>query len=476
MGGGAVLITAPERHTLMPLFSHRRVHAATALASVALIVTPVAAAPASAYPAHPPKPHAIALTQPGVGPQAAPNGHATAATLAGQWLAGQLVDGGIPGFAGSDWGLTIDVLIALEVTGADPGAATEVADAVATNVDAYATGGEFAPDLRVAGATAKLLYAAAVAGRDPTSFGGHDLRARTLDLVAGSETGRQHGWVKNRDSGGFASGGNMFDQSLAVLGLARSGGVPQQLVAFLIGQQCPAGGFRLFPPADGTPCPASNPAEQLMDPDTTGMAIQALLAADAAGAAGAGTAADQAVAWLLAVQQPTGAFHGSALLDFPNTNSTGLAGLALAAAGETAAADRAADWVIEQQLSRANAGPAGAHVGAIGYTPDARTEAIAGGIPDFALDQWRRSTAQAVLALAKIPLGEAGITEPRPGPRPSPSGSPGPASPTPTAPGGAGELPATGAPAMAMAVTGGGVLAAGVLLLMLSARRRNPLS
>lgn len=44
----------------------------------------------------------------------------------------------------------------------------------------------------------------------------------------------------------------------------------------------------------------------------------------------------------------------------------------------------------------------------IAYTPDDFTQATSGGIPDFGLDRWRRSTAQAVIGLAKIPLGEDG--------------------------------------------------------------------
>jgi hypothetical protein len=418
------------------------------------------------------------VTIPPVAPaHATPNPHAAEATSAGQWLAGQLVDGGAPGFAGTDWGLTIDVLIALEATGADPTAAVTVADALAANVDAYATGGDFAPDLRFGGATAKLLYAAAVAGRDPTSFGGHDLRARTLELVAGPAAGAQHGWLKNRDATGLTDGGNMFDQSLAVLGLARSGGVPQPIVDFLIGQQCPAGAFRLFPPADGAPCAAADPAGQVMDPDTTGMAVQALFAAEAAGAAGARAAADQGVAWLLAAQRASGAFHGSSFTDFPNTNSTGLAGQALGAAGEIAAADRAADWVAGRQLTAASAGAAAAYAGAIGYTPDAVADAVANGIPEFGLDQWRRATAQAVLALAKIPLAEVGITEPPPpGPTPTPSAAASPTPPvsSPPAGGTGGELPVTGVPVGAVWVAGGLAVAAGAALLLSARHRRHP--
>lgn len=447
----------------MPAPFRRRIRAASFLAAAAVFAAPlVSSAPAQA--AQPPG-----------------DPHAAAATSAGTWLAGQLVDGGVPGFAGTDWGLTVDVLFALRASGAAPEAAASVADALAANVDAYATGGEFAPDLRFAGATAKLLFAASVAGRDPSDFGGHDLRSRTLALVAGPETGAQHGWLTDHDAAGPTSGGNMFDQSLAVLGLARSGEVPQPVVDFLIAQQCPAGGFRLFPPADGAPCADADPAEQLMDPDTTAMAVQALQAAGNAGAAGADTAADDGVAWLLSEQRPSGAFHGSAFTDFPNANSTGLAGVALAAAGESAAADLAAGWLTDQQLTAANAGAAEAHTGAIAYTPDALAGAAADGIPEFGLDQWRRATAQAVLALAKIPLSEIGITAPPPpGPSPSPGGpspSPDPSlSPgAPASPGGkggtGGRLPVTGVPIVAMWTVGVATLGTGAALLVLSTRR-----
>lgn len=449
----------------MPSYLRRRTRAASLLAAAIALVT------------------ALFVPPPALAAQ--PGTHTAAATSAGQWLSGQLVDGGMPGFAGTDWGLTIDVLIALAATGADPAAESLVADTLADNVDAYATGGDWAPDLRFGGATAKLLYASVAAGRDPRDFGGHDLRSRTLDLIAGAEAGQRHGWLMDHDGAGLVGGGNMFDQSLAVLGLARSGGVPPPVVDFLISQQCPGGGFRLFPPADGAPCAAADPAERLMDPDTTGMAVQALLGAADAGVPGAGAAAAGGVAWLLSVQRSSGAFHGSALTDFPNTNSSGLAGIALVAAGEAAAAGRAADWVSGQQLTPANAGAAAAHTGAIAYTPDALTGAAANGISEPALDQWRRSTAQAALVLAQIPLSEIGITAPpSPGPStsPEPSAAPtgGPNSePSPEASGGpnppagaGGGLPVTGAPVATLWALGGLALAAGTALLLLATRRR----
>ena len=428
----------------------------------------------------------VALTAPVVAVAGAPaatpspaNAHLAGAVSAGNWLATQLVDGGIPGFVGVDWGLTIDVLVALRATGADPEAAEAAADAIEGNVDAYATGGEWAPELRIAGATAKVLYAAAVAGRDPAAFGGSDLRQRTMDLVAGPETGAQNGWLKSRDGAALTDGVNMFEQSIAVLGLARSGGVPPPMVAFLIGQQCPAGGFRLFPPADGAPCAAAPADQQVMDPDTTGLAVQALLAA---GTADAGAAVDKAVGWLLSVQQLDGAFHGSALTDYSNANSTGLAGQALAAAGHAAAGDRAAGWIASQQLTAADAGAAVAAVGAIAYTPEVRADAVANGIAEFALDQWRRSTAQAVLALAKVPLGQVGIVAPPPAPAPStstaPSTAPSTSSSHPTAAPapvlvGAGDLAATGPPVARLVATGGLAVLLGVALLLASRRRRD---
>ncbi|MCP2334568.1 LPXTG cell wall anchor domain-containing protein [Actinoalloteichus caeruleus] len=344
-----------------------------------------------------------------------PNPHRGQAVAAGRWLAEELVDGRMPGFVGADWGLTIDALLALAATNADPAAVEEAADAVAANIRSYNSHDDWGvPGVRVAGATAKILVAAVAADRDPTDFGGHDMRRETLDLIAGPDAGVQEGRLKDQ---GTADQSNTFGQSLGVIGLARSGGVPQSAVDFLIRQQCSSGGFRLSPELFGTPSASCDSSpDAVLDPDSTAMAVQALLAADEAGAEHAGAAAARGAGWLASVQRDDGSFGGSGPTAGSNTNSSGLAGQALAAAGLRDAADEAADYVAELQLTEGNAGAASADRGAIAYNPGSFASAVADGVTDMARDQWRRATAQAVLALAKVPLGESGKEEPGPPP------------------------------------------------------------
>ncbi|MGW1543024.1 hypothetical protein ACWCPM_22755 [Streptomyces sp. NPDC002309] len=365
-------------------------------------------------------PHAVAEPRPDT------------ALAAARWQAGELDNGAIPGFSPGmyDWGLTIDTLVALKATGADDKAADEAVAQLKLHVreyNSYDAWGE--PGQRVAGATAKLLYAAVVAGEDPAKFGEYDLRQETLDLIAGPQAGLEEGRVKDKVLGGGDTS-NTFAQSLAVLGLARSGDVPQSTVDFLIDQQCASGGFRLYPYAFGSgpvtgDCDAEGPGA-VLDPDSTAMAVQALLAAAEDGAEGAAAAARKGGDWLAGIQRDDGALIGSGPTAFPNANSTGLGGQALAATGHQAAADKAAAWIEAHQITSSNAGAATAEIGALAYNDESLTAARSDGIPEFQRDQWRRSTPQALLALAQIPLGEIGLTDPGPSPDPSgdPSGSP----------------------------------------------------
>lgn len=363
--------------------------------------------------------------------------HSAAATASARWLSGELRDGALPGPFGDnpDWGLTIDALIALEATGADPAAARAVSDAVADHVADYNSyagwGGD--PDVRIGGATAKILYAAVASGADPADFGGFDMRAETLDLVQGPGGGANQGRISDRDTGSDNS--NSFGQSLGVLGLARSGGVPQEAVDFLIRQQCSEGGFRLSPDQFGTPAPTCDEAANpVLDPDSTGMAVQALLAAAEDGAEGAAASAELGSAWLEEIQREDGSFGGSGPTAASNTNSTGLAGQALAATGRDSAADAAADWILAHQLTDAS-GAAAAESGAIAYNADSRDSAVADGIPGMQRDQWRRASAQALLGLAGVPLGEIGSAD-GPGPTDPPTTGPttGPTDPPTTGP------------------------------------------
>ena len=432
------------------------------------------------------------------GPSTPATSYTASGRAAGTWLAGELVDGGLPGFVGTDWGLTLDALFALQATGADPAASRAVTSATAAHVTSYSTWDDWGvAGVRIAGATAKLLVAAVSTGSDPRAYGGHDLRTETLELVA--TDGVHRGRVRDRypaESGGVDAS-NTFAQSFAVIGLARSGGVPQDVVDFLIRQQCAAGGFRLSPDTFGTPsatCDESTNA--VLDPDSTSMAVQALLTAAEAGAAGAAGAAAKGADWLVKVQRADGSFGGSGPTEASNTNSTGLAGQALAAAGRREAADRAAAYVVAHQLTIANAGKATGETGAIAYNTEGLTTAQSSGVADNQRDQWRRATAQALLALAQVPFGKLGGDGSGPGPSGSPTASPtatGTPSPTasvtpsgsvtdpgpsPTAPGvtesptnGGGGLPTTGASVVLMVVVAV-VLVGGGAGLVVATRRR----
>lgn len=368
----------------------------------------------------------------------APN-HATAAREAASWLAGEFTDGTLPGpFGGPDWGLTIDGILTLSATGVDTPTRQAATAQVAGHVRSYNSYDDWGIEgFTDGGATAKLLYAASAVNADPTDFGGFDLRAETLSLIAAADAGLQRGRITSRttaDSGPDAS--NTFDQSFAVLGLARSGDLPQDTVDFLIRQQCAAGGFRLYPDtADGLSPSCDEQPGAVLDVDSTAMAVQALLAAAEDGATGAGDAARKGADWLVTQQHTDGSFGGSGPTTGANSNSTGLAGQALAAAGRDDEAARAAEALAALQLIADNGGAATADAGAIAYNTDGLTAAAAAGITDTHRDQWRRATAQALLGLAQIPLGRIGLDPPPTmSPQPTPTGTASPtASPTVTA-------------------------------------------
>jgi hypothetical protein len=407
---------------------------------------------------------------------AQPSASSDAATAGAAWLSGELVDGALPGFAGPDWGLTVDGMFALSAAQADRPALEAMATAVAAHVRSFNSYDDFdVLGVRIAGATAKLMVAALAAGKDPTDFGGFDLRQETLDLVAGDadpEAGRV------RDSGTTPDSSNTFAQAFAVVGLSRTGGVPQPVVDFLLRQQCAAGGFRLVPDQ-------ASSCDEATDPDSTSMAVQALLAADKAGMTGAKAAADEGAAWLVKIQQADGSFGGSGPTEAPNANSTGLAAQALAATGHAAEAGKAAAYLLAHQLTAANAGAAGAELGAVAYDDAALAGAVAGGIDEFARDQWRRATAQAVLGLAMVPLGDLDTTTPPPD---TTTVSPSTETTTettatettaietttteaPVPQGSSGELAATGGPVTGPLWVGVLLLVAGFTLLLVARRR-----
>ena len=326
------------------------------------------------------------------------------ATAALDWLAGQITahGGALPGpVAGTpDWGLTADAVLAFASAGrsTDPAAvaATDQLVAHAADFTTYTSGGV---TVRVAGPTAKVLLVALSTGRSAT-VGGVDLDAALRGLMRSS--GPQTGRFADGAPDPTWDGSNGFGQSLAMLALARTDrGVPAPAVGFLLAQQCPAGGFRLN---YGVTAGCGTDAEA--DSDATAVSLQALLAVERS--PGVLAALHRGTDWLRSRQGADGSFGGTGPTAARNTNTTGMSAQLLRVAGDTASADRAARWIATCcQLSAPVAAgtPAAGHVGAIGYDPVAQAAALATGIDAGVMDQWRRTTTQAVLAFGLAPYG-----------------------------------------------------------------------
>jgi len=227
------------------------------------------------------------------------------------WLAVQVEAGVGPGSLA-------DAIFAYAATGAGADAAADALAQLESGIEGYIlSSGALLP-----GNLAKTMLAVQVAGGDPNDFGGHDLEADLRGLIV---------TTPGPDLGRFGSAMNS-DQSLAILALSRtSGGAPSESVDWLVTAQCPNGDYQW----DGS-CPGAG-AE---DPDTTALALQALLAGGASAAAGTSTDL------LLSIKGADGSFSS---FGTPNTNSTGVASQALRAAGQTAAADDAGAWVLTLQ-------------------------------------------------------------------------------------------------------------------------------
>ncbi len=336
---------------------------------------------------------------------AAPPAPTPQAEAAIDWLAAQLAANGdtMPASfgPGTDWGLTMDAVLAFVAAGRGSDAQAETTTDVLSqpaNVAAYTTWTAGADTVRDAGPTGKTVLTLLSMGRS-TTVGGTDLEAvlRGLMETTGVQTGRFSDDVP--DPTWNASNG--FGQSLSMLALALTDdGVPTQAIDFLVAQQCPAGGFRLTYGST-----ASCTDDTQADTDTTGLSLQALLAVPRTAAVQA--ALEDGISWLLGIQGSDGSFGGTGPTASPNSNSSGVIAQFLRAAGATTAADRAADYVTTLQLTPANTAgtPAAGEDGAIAYNPTGFASALTDGITTQMGDQWRRATSQAVLALGLSPYG-----------------------------------------------------------------------
>jgi hypothetical protein len=317
--------------------------------------------------------------------------------LAAVWQAAQLRHGHMPGFAPGypDWGLTIDTAFMLAAEGTQRAALTAVRGAIARHVRDYAI---YQGDTS-SGAMAKALLVSEVLGADPTHFGSFNLRKQVLRLVAPPSAGFEAGRLRDTGATDYS---NVFGQSYGTIGLARSGGVPQDVVDYLLTQRCADGYFHLYETA-GQTCDEAGDGP---DVDATALALQAMIAARAAGARVPRPTIVATTDWLISVQHPDGAFSEDGGVKTPSANSTGLAANALIAAGHVSPRLKAAAYVFALQLTgpKVGDGPARKDIGAIAFNRVALRDAIAHGLGD-SRPQWWRVAPQAAFALVPGPLG-----------------------------------------------------------------------
>ena len=231
------------------------------------------------------------------------------ARLALTWMnEQQQADGSWSGFGGAE-GPTCDAVLAYAAAGYDPdtvsasGSPTSAIEFLAGRAAPFAAGG---PDQ-----AGKLAVTVVAAGQDPYAFGGVDL-VHVLTATHYSPT-----------LGAFGVPTNTWHQAFAILGLAAAGETPPPMATqTLINLQQPDGGWKYD--LSGSPWNTTTP-------DSTGLAMQALIAA--------GVAADDAsivnaIGFMQAQQDAQGGWG--------NANSTAYAMQGLLAAGE----DLITDWSV----------------------------------------------------------------------------------------------------------------------------------
>jgi LPXTG-motif cell wall-anchored protein len=353
--------------------------------------SPSVPAPSASPSASPPaSPSSTTLTRllPGgrttaLGPNAAagPATSSDPALLAAHYLQQQLAATGYllqsSGFP--DPGLTADAILALDAAGTGQTAAAAATQKLVDDPVGYTGFGD--PTEVYAGSVAKLLNIAVAQGIDPGAFGGFDV----LGTLQGLETPNG----RFSDVSAFGDFSNTFGQSFALIGLHRAGApVSADALGYLLAQQCPGGGFKLF--MDDAGCTTDADA----DPDATAMAVQALFAVG-----GAATEAGDGLGYLASVQGASGGV--SSPTQGVNANTTGLAGQAFLAGGRTAQARAAVSFLTDLQYS---CDFAPSIRGGVAYDQAAYDDQKAAGSKASPVDIDRRSTAQALLALAGTPL------------------------------------------------------------------------
>lgn len=295
----------------------------------------------------------------------------------------------------NDAGLMADALLAMHRAG--------VESAVQAKATAKLRANFFSATIVSSGVMGKDLIVAVDQGVNPRQWG-KDSAGKNIDLVARLGAAQNSAGVfEDTSASGVRTPSNVFGQALAVIGLHKAGIGNSAGAATLVRQQCPGGGFRLNLPDSGATARCTSDAE--VSADTTAMGVWALVEIG-----GHQSQVSRALGWLRAHQDPaTGAFSADPKSPAQvNTNSSGLAAMALALGGDGKAASRATGWLAAMQVPESV--PVPAMSGAIAKS-QADLDAINRDAKAFWLkssgadnlgkqDGLRRATAQALLGLA----------------------------------------------------------------------------
>jgi hypothetical protein len=327
---------------------------------------------------------------------------------AASWLARQVTGGLVPGqFGGPDVGLSIDTALSLRNAGNHSGTVAAITNTIEDDGTSYL---ESAYEYlgknyvnRAANATAKAMALFQTLTPARTTIGTINVQSRLESLTASSapidgrltDFSTEDGVPDNQD---YA---NTLGQAFAAFALTKAGSSrATDVVAFLLEQQCPNGGFRLSFNPDRAAVDQSCTNNASAETDATAIALQQLNQIPTTGAITAAKAS--ARAFLLGVQKSDGSWGGGAGTEASNANSTGLAAIAL---GDTTASEAAARWLRAHQATDYDAcDKLAGQRGAIAYDTAGLTAGRSGGIAAGDADQWRRATAQALNALAYLPL------------------------------------------------------------------------
>ena len=194
------------------------------------------------------------------------------------WIEAELAanDGTLPSSfdpTSTDWGLTLDAVIALDAGGrGDSEAVTTAIEAFVGAAGDYVTGEAFGDvGSAYAGAVGKSLFTLGTLGVDVTEVDGYDLPQLARDAVqqSGIHAGRFS------DVSGFGDYSNGFGQAYNIMGLgAADVDVPVATIEFLLEQQCPAGSFRLtYDAADPLDSTRGCESDDEGDTDATALAV-----------------------------------------------------------------------------------------------------------------------------------------------------------------------------------------------------------